>query len=275
MHSNSSARSVAAGARTAASANAAPLPEHAGQLHRTSLRLHGDGAVAKRQRGEQAESIQVHIDVVSQSAGLRASVSDLLTDDRTAVEQHATINSLQGTIRPDLIVLDRAMLGSLFADLRRVRRTSVTAEIVVLRAHDDADVVRLLDAGADDATTVTDTTYVSRLHAHARRARTRSIHDKTEFADLRLDRDTNNVWCARQVVALTPVEAALLRCLFAKAPAAVSNRTLSEWVWGLSDVQDRRAVIRVYVGYLRDKLQRSQYAVIRSVHGVGYQLTSP
>jgi DNA-binding response OmpR family regulator len=279
MHSVSSARSLAArthsttaAAAVVASVSVAHAPQRALPPRSTPLRLHGDGSVAKRQPGKRTESVKVHIDVVSQSLALRTSICELLADDRTAVQQHGTISSLHGTIRPDLIVLDRAILGSPFADIRRVRRTSVTTEIVVLRAHDAADVIRLLDAGADDATTVADATYASRLHAHARRARTRSIHDKTEFADLRLDRDTNSVWCARQVVELTPIEAALLRCLFAKAPAAVSNKTLAEWVWGLSDMQDRRAVIRVYIGYLREKLQRSQYATIRSVHGVGYQL---
>jgi two-component system, OmpR family, response regulator MprA len=248
------------------------VPQLTDQAQRAPLRLHAERPIAERQCGERAATAQVYIDVVSQSPTLRASISELLADDRTAVQQHTTISSLQGPYHADLIVLDRPILGSLFSDLRRLRRASVTTEIVVLRAHDAVDVIRLLDAGADDATTVGDATYTSRLHAHARRARTRSVGEKTEFADLRFDRETNSVWCGRQVIALTPVEAAVLRCLFAKAPGVVSNRTLAEWVWGLSDTQDRRAVIRVYIGYLRDKLQRSQYTAIRSVHGVGYQL---
>jgi len=273
MRSASPAQSLAVTTRSTVRSGTARVPQLADQSQRTPLRLHDEGLTAERQSGEgAAPSQQVHIDVVSQSSTLRESIAELLADDRTAVQQHTTISSLQGPCPADLIVLDRAILGSPFSDLGRMRRASVATEIVVLRAHDAMDVIRLLDAGADDATMAGDATYSSRLHAHARRARARSVTEKTEFADLRFDRGTNSVWCGREAIALTPVEAAVLRCLFAKAPSAVSNRTLAEWVWGLSDTQDRRAVIRVYIGYLRDKLQRSQYTAIRSVHGVGYQL---
>src|SRR5471030_2819446 len=106
MRSASPASSLVVTTPSAALARTARVPQLTEQAQRAPLRLHADGSIAERQCGERVASIQVHIDVVSQSPTFRASISELLADDRTAVQQHATISSLQGPHHADLIVLD-------------------------------------------------------------------------------------------------------------------------------------------------------------------------
>jgi DNA-binding response OmpR family regulator len=75
------------------------------------------------------------------------------------------------------------------------------------------------------------------------------------------------------VVRLSPTERALFECLLSATPHVVTSQRISEWMWGEPLSAERRAVLRVYVGYLRKKLSASRFVVIQSMQGIGYALS--
>jgi two-component system OmpR family response regulator len=86
--------------------------------------------------------------------------------------------------------------------------------------------------------------------------------------DLRLDPAGRKVWRAGGELSLTAREFSMLE-MFMRHPGEVLSRfELLEHVWDGS-YENRSNVIDVYVGYLRDKLDRE---TIETVRGTGYRL---
>ena len=129
----------------------------------------------------------------------------------------------------------------------------------------------LFRSGADDAIHADSGLLESRLHAHARRARTVNAGSRLAVGDIVFDRESRRVWCAGQEVDLTPRECAVLDCMFWHATRPVSVTTLADFVWGDAAQTDRRSAVEVYIGYIRKKLAASRKVVIRTVRQVGYQ----
>ena len=92
--------------------------------------------------------------------------------------------------------------------------------------------------------------------------------------DILFDRESRRVWCAGREVELTRTEESFLDCLFWHAPRPVSVTTLTDFVWGDEVSPERRAMVRVYIGYLRTKLEPSRRVVIRTVRGLGYTFSA-
>ena len=212
--------------------------------------------------------------VVSRSPRLSADTARWLADDVTSVVHCTDLSRLLADERPDVVVVDRALLGDVGAELRRLRRRWLTVTIIVVGAANDSDIARLLDAGADDAVALGSSVLAARLHALTRRARTVNAGTRIAVGDIMFDRESRRVWCAGREVALTRTEEALLDCLFWYVPRPVSTVTIAEFVWGLDVTPARRRLIRVYVGYLRTKLTASARVEIRTVRGTGYQFSA-
>jgi DNA-binding response OmpR family regulator len=207
--------------------------------------------------------------VVTRTGGTVSAVRRWLTDEVTSVVHLEDLASLHGTERPDVIVIDRALLGG-DAAMRRLRQRWPTVSIVVVHAADAVDVARLLDSGADDAVEVESPVVESRLHAVTRRARTLNAGARIAIGDIVFDRESRRVWCAGREIDLTPTEQAFLDCLFWHAPDVVDADTLIDFVWGEESTPPKQRLVRVYVGYLRTKLASSRQVVIRTIRGVGY-----
>jgi two-component system OmpR family response regulator len=86
--------------------------------------------------------------------------------------------------------------------------------------------------------------------------------------DLRLDPAARRVWRAGAELSLTAREFAILELFMRRPGEALSRFELLEHVWDAS-YENRSNVIEVYVGYLREKLDRD---TIETVRGVGYRL---
>jgi two-component system OmpR family response regulator len=171
----------------------------------------------------------------------------------------------------DLILLD-VMLPGLdgFGVIRALRAEDVWAPTLMLTALDDVgDRVRGLDSGADDylAKPFSFEELMARIRALLRRgAPPRPA--VLEVDDLRLDPAARRVWRGEEELTLTAREFALLE-IFMRHPGEVLSRfELLEHVWDDS-YENRSNVIEVYVGYLRDKLDRE---AIETVRGAGYRL---
>jgi DNA-binding response OmpR family regulator len=211
--------------------------------------------------------------VITRSELTSLHVTTLLADDTTSVVRCDDLSCLQTEERPDVLVLDRDLLAEADGTMRRIRRRWPTVIVVVMNATGEADVGRLLDAGADDAVGASSPLLASRLHALTRRARTLNAGARIAVGDILFDRESRRVWCAGREVELTRTEEAFLDCLFWHTPRAVGVTTLTDFVWGAEVTPDRRSMVRVYMGYLRTKLKASRHVVIRTVRGVGYAFT--
>jgi two-component system, OmpR family, response regulator len=174
----------------------------------------------------------------------------------------------------DVILLDLMLPGVDGFDVcRRLRAEQVWSPTLMLTARDGVeDRVRGLDSGADDylVKPFSFDELLARIRALMRRAAP-PRPSVLEVGALRLDPASHRVWHGAEELSLTRREFALLET-FMRHPGEVLTRfELLEHVWDDS-YENRSNVIEVYVGYLRDKLDRD---AIETVRGAGYRLRAP
>lgn len=176
----------------------------------------------------------------------------------------------------DIIVLDVMMP---FVDglevTRRLRRQHIQTPILLLTARDaPEEIVRGLDAGADDYLTKPFSLDV--LLARIRvRTRTRSEREqRVRFADLTLDTATREVWRGTRPIGLTRTEFAILECLVRASGRLVPRDAIIEEVWGGREVTYNN--LEVFIRFLRAKLDCAGHqSLIHTERGLGYRLRSP
>ena len=171
----------------------------------------------------------------------------------------------------DLILLDVMLPGpDGFEVCRSLREHEVWSPTLMLTALDGVENrVRGLDCGADDylVKPFSFEELLARMRALVRRGAPPRPTVLTA-GDLRLDPAGRRVWRAGKELSLTSKEFSMLE-MFMRRPGEVLTRfELLEHVWDGS-YENRSNVIDVYVGYLRDKLDRE---AIETVRGSGYRL---
>ncbi|TFH37896.1 MAG: response regulator transcription factor [Anaerolineales bacterium] len=179
---------------------------------------------------------------------------------------------------PDLILMD-VMMPDLdgFETLRLVREISTVPVIMLTAKGEEDDRVRGLELGADDYVTkpFSPRELVSRVRAVLRRTEMpgQGSHEVIEVDDrLRLDFDRREVWVEGATVKLRPTEYRLLYHLVQNAGWVVPHEQLLAKVWGY-EYRDETHYLRLYVNYLRQKLERdpSDPEYILTERGVGYR----
>jgi len=185
---------------------------------------------------------------------------------------------MAGSTEYGAIVLDVMLPGiDGFETCRQLRADGVVTPVLMLTARGAVeDRVAGLDSGADDylAKPFAFEELLARLRALARR----TGGDRRPFVavgDLRLDPAARLVWRGETPIELTAKEFALLEVLMTRAGEALSRFQLLEHAWD-DAYENRSNVIDVYVGYLRDKVDRPfGTSSIETVRGVGYRLHDP
>ncbi len=180
---------------------------------------------------------------------------------------------------PEVLVLDVGMPGLDGLEVcRRVRLMGSRLPILMLTARDAiADRIDGLDAGADD--------YMvkpfdvgelkARLRALLRRANPDVDSGALTFGELRLDADRHGAQVGERFVELTRTEYQLLELLLLNPRRVLSHSLIYDRVWGY-DFGPTSNALRVYVGYLRRKLEDAgARGLIHTVRGVGYCLREP
>lgn len=176
---------------------------------------------------------------------------------------------------PDLVLLDVMLPGLDGIEVCRLLRAESMVPIIMLTAKGDShDVVRGLEAGADDYMVKPfrhPSELIARIRTRLRRTNV-DIAGLLTIGDLAIDVQAHQVLRAGKQILLTRLEFDLLVAL-AKEPGRVFTRDalLSE-VWGYRHSTDTR-LVNVHVQRLRSKIEHDSERpeIVVTVRGVGYK----
>lgn len=176
--------------------------------------------------------------------------------------------------QPDLVLLDVMLPGLSGIEVCTLLREKSMVPIVMLTAKGDSyDVVKGLEAGADDymVKPFNPSELVARIKVRLRRSSGESS-TTLRIGDITIDQVAHTIIRNGKTIPLTRLEFDLLVAL-AKEPGRVFTRDalLSE-VWGYQQAADTR-LVNVHVQRLRAKIEEDvdNPQVVLTVRGVGYK----
>jgi two-component system, OmpR family, response regulator MtrA len=175
----------------------------------------------------------------------------------------------------DVVLLDLMLPGmDGFAVCRTVRSQGDLPIIVITARSGSEDVIRGLEAGADDYVTkpVVASELAARVRALLRRARP-PVPAVLAAGDVRIHPERGTATRRGEDLHLTLTELRLLSELAAAGGRVVSREQLLERVWGYDYFGDTR-LLDVHVRRLRRKVEDDPSAprLVLTVRGVGYRL---
>jgi two-component system KDP operon response regulator KdpE len=176
---------------------------------------------------------------------------------------------------PDVVILDINLPDiNGFDVLKGIREFSSVPVIILTVRSDDADILRGLEAGADDyiIKPFNYLTLLARVKAVLRRAENvplKTNHDTTVSPRLKIDFVNQRVAVDDQPVKLTPMEYRLLILLVKNKDEEVPYQRIVEEIWGKCFKGDTEN-IRIYVRRLRKKLHDVPAHMILNRRGSGY-----
>ena len=179
---------------------------------------------------------------------------------------------------PDLVLLDIMMPDiNGFEVLKKIREVNKVPVIMLTAKGEEDDRIQGLELGADDYITkpFSPRELVSRIRAVLRRTKTfqEDQVDLIKVDDrLTIDFSRREVWVDGEKVDLRPTEYRLLYHLVQNAGWVNTHEQLLSKVWGF-EYQDEPHYVRLYVNYLRKKLEEdpSNPKYILTERGVGYR----
>jgi len=177
---------------------------------------------------------------------------------------------------PDLVVLNAWAVDGAQA-VSDIRESSDSAIIVLAPEPNEAELVKMLEAGADDylALSVSAPLLVVRVSAALRRTQRLKEHREPslECGELRVNPDTHEVWAKGQLIYLTPTEFKLLCYLAKNSGRLVTYEVLRTAIWG-SEGDFYADSLRKYVQRLRQKIVDcgSPRVRIETIPRTGYRL---
>jgi two-component system, OmpR family, KDP operon response regulator KdpE len=197
----------------------------------------------------------------------------------TSASASVTALALRSIIafRPDILILQtngRPRSRRVFQLL-----AEVTDVPIVVTGPSDApdDLIWYLENGAADyvSAPVSPSVLAARLGALSRSAAVNGSSNVLRAGPLEIDLERRVVRKNGEAVSLTPTEFRLLQVLSEKAGAPCSHRYLLERVWG-SDFRSCSHYLRLYIGYLRQKLEADpkRPTLLVTEWGVGYRLVN-
>jgi DNA-binding response OmpR family regulator len=182
---------------------------------------------------------------------------------------------LAGNNRFDLVLLDVMLPGMNGVEVARwLRQHHQQTPILMLTARDAApDIVKGLDAGADDYLTKPFSFAVLLARIRALERRSAEAHQHTLCAaDLVLNVTDRRVFRGPREIYLTPTEFRLLEFLMRQAGRVVPRRAILEAVWG-SGGNAEENTLDAFVRLLRRKVDRDESVkLLHTVRGFGYAL---
>ncbi len=183
---------------------------------------------------------------------------------------------------PDVVLLDVGMPDIDGLEVcRGVRRVGERVPILMLTARSAiSDRVEGLDVGADDYMVKPFDVEELKARLRALLRRSREMPDDAppkllSFAEIQLDSARYGALVGDRFTELTRTEYQLLELFMLNPGQVMSHSHIYERVWGY-DFGASSNALRVYVGYLRRKLEDvGARQLIQTVWGVGYVLREP
>jgi DNA-binding response OmpR family regulator len=176
----------------------------------------------------------------------------------------------------DIIILDLALPDASGVEiLQELRREGRSMPVLVLTGrNEESDVVRLLDAGADDYVVkpVANEILKARVRALVRRGGAPRGTETLVLGSLVLNRVTHRVFDATREISLTAREFSMLQHFMLHAGEVVTRTELLEKVWDMH-FDPGSNVVDANIARLRRKIEESPTApVLSTVRGVGFKL---
>ena len=197
----------------------------------------------------------------------------------TAVSSGMSALSSAVEAKPDVVLLDLGLPDLDGADVLSMLRAVSDVPVIVATARDDeAEIVRVLDLGADDylIKPFTAAQLNARVKAVLRRSGRSDEDPVIVVGGLRVDTRSREVTVDGRDVELARKEFELLLALARRAGEVVTKKDLLAEVWQLAWGGSDRTV-DVHLSWLRRKLGESAQAprFLVSVRGVGVKLVEP
>jgi two-component system response regulator MtrA len=179
---------------------------------------------------------------------------------------------------PDLVLLDLMLPGMDGIEVCKQIRAESTVPIIMLTAKGDThDVVRGLNAGADDYMVKPfrhPTELIARIKTRLRRQS--AVGGVLKIGDLTIDLTSHQVTRNGKVVGLTRLEFDLLAALVKEPNRTITRESLLADVWGPRHSTDKR-LVNVHVQRLRAKIEKDpdNPEIVLTVRGIGYKAGNP
>ena len=157
-------------------------------------------------------------------------------------------------------------------------RKSSNVPVLILSVRDrEVDVVKGLNAGADDYVTkpFSQMQFLARVGALLRRTSADVEEERFEDNGLVVDMRSHEVTLGDKPVKLTPTEFNMLSHLVKNADRIVSHQSLLEKVWGREYI-DATDYLKSHIQHLRQKLGENADDAARIINerGVGYRFVT-
>jgi two-component system, OmpR family, KDP operon response regulator KdpE len=220
--------------------------------------------------------------LVEDDADIRTALTRALSSRGHGVQSVATgMAGLQAAVDspPDLLVLDLGLPDVDGCTLLRMLRAVSQVPVIVATARDDeSEIIRALEAGADDY--VVKPFAPDHLNARIKAVLRRSVGgaqgETVMVGDLRIDPRSREAWFGGQRLDLSRKEFDMLLYLARRPGEVVTKPTLFAEVWhqpyGAADKS-----IDVHLSWLRRKLGETaaEPRYLQSIRGVGVKLVDP
>jgi len=221
--------------------------------------------------------------VVEDEHRIANSIKQGLEQERYAVNLAYNGNDgfdLASSEEHDLIILDLMLPGlSGLEIVKRLRKEeNVHTPILILTAKSGVeDKVAGLNSGADDylSKPFAFAELLARIKALTRRPK-ETLRTTLKVGDLSLDTLSYQVQRANKSIKLSKREFALLEYLIINSDTILTKGNIINHVWNY-DADILPNTVEVYVGYLRNKIDKSfpdKKALIKTVRGFGYVISA-
>jgi two-component system, OmpR family, KDP operon response regulator KdpE len=200
-----------------------------------------------------------------------------------AVEARDGLSALRATFttNPQAVLLNPRVPGMDGSELIRLLTAACDIPVIVMMPSASAQAtVRLLDGGADDVIdrSASPVELIARVRAairrHERAATSATAATVVQTGALVIDRGARTVTKRGKTVSLSRTEYRLLDALASRIGQVAPHRFLLSTAWGDAYVDDVH-YLRVYIGYLRKKLEDGPARPVYLLNewGLGYRLS--
>ncbi len=220
--------------------------------------------------------------IIEDEQRIRELVARVLADQGYDVASTTSaMEGLHAVVRgsPDLVILDMGLPDLDGTELLKMIRAVSNVPIIVATARGgDHEIVRTLDAGADDY--LVKPFSVDQLEARVRAVLRRAVGGDTRgpllVGGLEIDAVAREAWLDGSRLELSPKEFDVLRFLAERRGEVVSKRELLAEVWR-QPYGGSEKTVDVHLSWLRRKLGESaaESRYLQTVFGVGVKLVDP